>query len=128
MKTLTTIIVLLSGIASCLYAGILAGPITNPSNGHIYYLLTATNWNNAEKEAVALGGHLVTINNAAEDQWVYTNFVSFCGTQYHLMIGLTDRCKRRLESEAGVTCPPSVPRLDAPWRNTNGSRAASIRP
>src|SRR5213594_729280 len=49
-------------------AGILAGPIVNPLNGHSYYLLSQNTWSNAEAEAVALGGHLATIRNAAEDR------------------------------------------------------------
>src|SRR5262249_40507834 len=44
----------------------LAGPIRNPATGHDYYLLTESSWTDAEAQAVALGGHLVTINNAEE--------------------------------------------------------------
>jgi Ca2+-binding RTX toxin-like protein len=47
-------------------------------NGHIYYLLDTDGtkwWLAAEQEAVSLGGHLVTINNAAENKWVYDTFI-----------------------------------------------------
>jgi hypothetical protein len=40
------------------------------------YLLTATakTWLNAEAEAVAVGGHLVTINDSTEEAWLQSQF------------------------------------------------------
>ncbi|HZR16228.1 MAG TPA: C-type lectin domain-containing protein [Verrucomicrobiae bacterium] len=67
---------------------LLAGPIVNPANGHSYYLLGQSTWSNAEAQAVRLGGHLATIRNAEEDQWVYSTFGRYGGA---LWIGLTDR-------------------------------------
>lgn len=64
------------------------GPIVNPANGHTYYLLTQSNWTAAEAEATSLGGHLVTINDAAEDSWVLGTFNR--PGQYGLWIGLND--------------------------------------
>jgi Lectin C-type domain len=63
----------------------------NPSNGHTYYLLgSATgqslNWHSAEAEAVALGGHLATITNAAENAWLSSTITSVT----HAWIGLSD--------------------------------------
>jgi hypothetical protein len=71
-------------------ASILAGPITNAANGHIYYLLSPTNWPSAESEAVRLDGHLVTINDVAENTWVFNTFGSFGGVARSLWIGLND--------------------------------------
>ena len=88
MKTLLS--VLIFGLSMSARAGILAGPITNPANGHAYYLLSENTWSNAEAEAVSLGGHLATIRNAAEDRWVYSTFCTYGGA---LWIGLTDRQK-----------------------------------
>ena len=72
-------------------AGILAGPVTNAVNGHVYYLLTPSTWTAAEAEALSLGGHLATINNGAEDAWVYDTFASYGNVPRALWIGLTDR-------------------------------------
>src|SRR6476619_1362742 len=52
------------------------GPIVNPANGHTYYRLTQSNWSAAESQAISLGGHLATINDAAENDWVATTFGS----------------------------------------------------
>jgi hypothetical protein len=62
------------------------GPIVNPANGHTYYRLTTSKWTDAESEAVGLGGHLVTINDAAENNWVFDTFSQ--PNQYGLWIGL----------------------------------------
>jgi hypothetical protein len=69
-------------------AGIIAGPITNPGNGHDYYLLTPDTWNTSEAEAEGLGGTLAIINNAAEQEWVYSKFGTYGGTDRDLWIGL----------------------------------------
>jgi hypothetical protein len=56
-------------------AAVLAGPITNATSRHVYYLLSANTWTASEAEARGLGGHLVTINDAAENEWVlHTSF------------------------------------------------------
>jgi hypothetical protein len=70
--------------------GVIAGPVTNAANNHIYYLLDAAHWTNAEVAAVELGGHLATINDATEDAWVYSTFSSFGGQPRVLWIGLND--------------------------------------
>lgn len=72
------------------HAAIIAGPVTNPANGHHYYLLGENGWIDAQAEAVSLDGHLATINDAAEHQWVYTTFSTFGGVDRNLWIGLYD--------------------------------------
>lgn len=69
-------------------AAIVSGPIVNPLNGHRYYLLTPNTWTASQAEAVQMGGHLVTINDSDENQWVFDTF-SRTG-QYGLWIGLND--------------------------------------
>jgi hypothetical protein len=56
---------------------VVAGPILNPANNHYYYLLGTNTWQNGEAGAVSLGGHLVSMNDAAENAWVIANVVSF---------------------------------------------------
>ena len=71
---------------------ILAGPITNPANGQRYYLLSSASWTESESAAQALLGadaHLVTINDQAEQNWVYNTFYGLGYTQY-FWIGLSD--------------------------------------
>lgn len=70
------------------HADVLAGPVTNSVNGHLYYLLTTNTWTGAEAEAVSLGGHLVTINDTNENHWVCTNFLLYAGAARTLWIGL----------------------------------------
>jgi hypothetical protein len=69
-------------------AAVLLGPITNAANFHVYYLLAAESWTNSEAEAVSLGGHLVTINNQAEQDFVYNTFANFGGVSRNLWIGM----------------------------------------
>lgn len=75
--------------ASDARAGIIA-TLVNPANGHTYHLLTQNTWTGSQAEAVSLGGNLVTINDAAEQAWVYNSFAKFGGVSRALWIGLTD--------------------------------------
>ena len=69
-------------------ADIIAGPITNPANGHEYFLLTPDTWAASEAEAEQLGGTLAVIKNAADQEWVFSRFSSYGGTNRNLWIGL----------------------------------------
>lgn len=89
-------------------AAIIGGPITNPANGSRYYLLEESGWTAAQTEAVTLGGNLATINDSAEQQWVYSTFATLGNVNRNLWIGLYDpdpatnaaqRAQRRLEFE-----------------------------
>jgi hypothetical protein len=51
-----------------------AGPFLYPANGHLYFLLDCGSWTDCEAGAQQLGGHLVTVNNEAENEWVFDTF------------------------------------------------------
>jgi hypothetical protein len=56
----------------------------NPGTQHWYAVSQATGWVAAEAEAVAQGGHLVTINDADEDAWVKQTFVFNALTYFYI--------------------------------------------
>jgi cysteine-rich repeat protein len=77
--------------SSCrLPVGILAGPVVNPTNKHPYYLLQQASWPDSEAQAACLGGHLVTVDNQAEEAWVWETFSSYGGVPRSLWIGLSE--------------------------------------
>lgn len=66
-----------------------SAPTYNPATGHWYDIVSSGAngaWINAENNAIALGGHLVTINDAAEEAWLRATFSS--STRY--WIGFND--------------------------------------
>jgi hypothetical protein len=69
-------------------AAIISGPVV--FQGHTYYLLSQNTWAASEAEAAALGGHLATINSAAEHAFLQSQFGNFGGVQANLWIGLND--------------------------------------
>ncbi len=71
-------------------AGTISPFLINPANNHQYVLLTSETWTSSESEAVSLGGHLATINDQSEQNWVFTTFGGYGGAQRLLWIGLND--------------------------------------
>ena len=68
----------------------------NPANDHEYtVLLSDLTWEEAEKVAVSLSGHLVAINNAEENQWIVDHLFDYIlqnvSTFEGCWIGYTDR-------------------------------------
>lgn len=47
---------------------------SNTYKGHVYSLTTYDSWTGAQSQAVAKGGNLVTINDAAEESWLISTF------------------------------------------------------
>lgn len=66
-------LLLLAAVPAHAAPSIAAGPIANPSNGHRYYRLTNGDWNSLRALAVAMGGDLATIDDAAENAWIVAN-------------------------------------------------------
>jgi hypothetical protein len=70
---------------------------TQTFNGHTYKLLDASSWQAAQTEAQTLGGNLVTVNNSAENSFIYTTFgpkalaaAGSLSTKVNLWLGATD--------------------------------------
>jgi hypothetical protein len=62
--------------------------------GHTYYLLSPGTWTDSEAAAVGLGGHLVAIGDAFENEFVKNRFgvaTNLFATQHDLWLGLTDQ-------------------------------------
>jgi len=59
-------------------------------SGHKYYLISENTATGAATEAHALGGYLATINNQAEQDFLWNTWKNSLGTGKGLWIGLTD--------------------------------------
>lgn len=73
---------------SAFAASQIQGPVSY--EGHNYILLSADTWTASEAAAVTLGGHLVTINSAAENDFVFNTFTTNGTLNRNLWIGLND--------------------------------------
>jgi len=79
-------------VAACLLGAVniaQCAPVFNPATGHWYDIVSSApdgSWLSAETNANALGGHLVTINDAAEETWLRSVF----GEQTLYWIGFND--------------------------------------
>jgi|GEM_PF-1025375 len=74
---------------------LIAGPINNPVNNSNYYLYDRTAggvtlWTDAEAFAVSLGGHLASIADADENEFVRSQVLQFGGVDRRGWIGLND--------------------------------------
>jgi len=91
-KRITLIIATLF-YAISLKASVIVGPITNPNNNHIYYLLSANSWTASETEAEKMGGTLAIIDDASEQGWVFSKFGEYGNISRNLWIGLQETAK-----------------------------------
>ena len=94
---------------------ILAGPFTNLANGHFYYLLKSATWLQSEARAVAYGGHLATVRDADENQWLVDTFAHYGGVNRPLYIGLTDQAQ-----EGTFTWTSGEPVTYTKWNTLSG--------
>jgi hypothetical protein len=69
---------------------LLGEPVVNPATRSTYYLVEKTSWLMAANLAASLGGHLVTIENVAENEWIRLNFRGIPGVT-DVFIGLHDQ-------------------------------------
>lgn len=69
---------------------VLNGPVVHPTTGVQYYLLSSSGANAARAKAQRLGGDLVTINDADENEFVRASVLRFDGGDRRGWLGLTD--------------------------------------
>ncbi|MBK8915221.1 MAG: immunoglobulin domain-containing protein [Phycisphaerales bacterium] len=82
----------LTGSGNLLFeSGILAGPILSPDGGSVYYMTEAVTWHEGQAHAESLGGNLVTINSADENEFVRAGVLRFDGADRRGWIGFTDQ-------------------------------------
>lgn len=67
--------------------GVMTGPVYNSANGHYYYLLSPTDWSDAQALAKSLGGNLATVRNQQENDFLQQNFADPQGSVW---IGYND--------------------------------------
>jgi len=58
---------------------VLEGPKVVARGNSLYAIVDGPSWTQAEANAVKLGGHLVTINDASENQWIVDEFEALEG-------------------------------------------------
>lgn len=77
---------------------------TDSFNGHTYALLSSDNWTNSESFAISQGGHLITINNAAEKDWLTLSAFGGVGQSSSFWIGyMRDLTTGNFEWASGET-------------------------
>lgn len=79
-------LILMASVSAALSAPSVINTAYNPATGHNYLLLSPSDWLSADSAAISLGGHLITINNQAENDWVFNQW----GHTRSLLLGLTD--------------------------------------
>ena len=62
----------------------------NPANNNTYHLLSASSWEDAASYARSLDGFLVTVDDEAENTWLFDTFASWDNQSRHLWTGLSD--------------------------------------
>jgi len=78
---------------------VIDGPIIRPSTGSAYYLLSQSSWAAAEALAVQLHGHLATVNDLEENNFIVSTFEDKArsalgeGSKPSLWIGLSDEAE-----------------------------------
>jgi hypothetical protein len=64
--------------------------VVNPANNNTYHLLSAASWEDSASYAQSLGGFLTTVDDEAENTWLFDTFASWDNQSRHLWTGLSD--------------------------------------
>ena len=71
--------------------GATTGPaVVNPATRHRYMIVSTGSWLQAQKLAMSMGGHLASIQSAAENEWLRRNFPAIKGNPSQFLIGFND--------------------------------------
>ena len=66
--------------------------VVNPANGVRYHLLTPSTWSAAKTFALSNGWRIVTVNDAAENEWLRSTFANLNGIVHpEIWIGINDQ-------------------------------------
>jgi len=84
--------------------------IVNPQNGHRYVLLERGTWLNSEQGAILEGGHLATIDDLEEQNWVFQTFGKYGGQSLD---------SERYETYQKLRCLKSI----ITWSSSNESQS-----
>ena len=87
-RTILSTLVLAAIPASFASASIVSGPVIY--GGSAYYLISKNSWTGSEAEAQSMGGHLATVDDAAENAFLVEAFVMGGHISDPLWIGYTD--------------------------------------
>ncbi len=85
MKTLVSVVLLALLVISPAFAYEWE---VNPANGHSYTVIDCVSWTDAKSKAEALGGYLVTISDAAENEWVRSVLSPMAPGRWAVIIGM----------------------------------------
>ncbi len=94
--------------------------VTNPVNGNRYIGLNIASWAAAEATAQMFGGHLASIADQAENDFIQQNFGSYGGTSQRLWIGFND-----IASEGTFAWPDGTPANYSNWNAGEPNNAGS---
>ncbi len=88
----TTLSLIAAALAGPAAAQVVAGPVSNPANGHRYWVIRIANYEDYRIASQNLGGYPVLINDAAENTWVWNTIMPLVPSDRdYAYIGLTDR-------------------------------------
>ena len=90
--------------------------VVNPANNNTYHLLSAASWEDSASYALALGGFLTTVDDEAENTWLFDTFASWDNQSRHLWTGLSDA-----NSEGDYRWHDGTPFLYRDWGDSQPS-------
>jgi hypothetical protein len=128
MNRLVPCLAVLSLASGAAAQSVTVGPVLNPANGHRYYRSSITNYQNQIDFGNSRGWKLVTIDDAAENEWLRTAIVAAGGNALPCYVGFND-----LTTEGTFLWQSGEPVLYTNWgvgepNNQNNEDATTILP